>query len=127
MIISNYSKLLINRSYNKRHHTHHSILNQRLDILYLRLSLRLLCLPGTSKSYISSRAKKVYVGGLCTYSCGMMLLSLLRARAAVILFSWTAGVMYSTLFTMPYLLVAHYHATGMVITPCFLITWYNHA
>ncbi|XP_014370922.2 proton-associated sugar transporter A [Papilio machaon] len=58
-------------------------------------------------------AKKVYVGGLCTYSCGMMLLSLLRARAAVILFSWTAGVMYSTLFTMPYLLVAHYHATGM--------------
>ncbi|CAK1598605.1 unnamed protein product [Parnassius mnemosyne] len=58
-------------------------------------------------------AKKVYVGGLCTYSCGMMMLSLLRVRAAVILFSWTAGVMYSTLFTMPYLLVAHYHATGM--------------
>ncbi|CAB0036072.1 unnamed protein product [Trichogramma brassicae] len=28
----------------------------------------------------------------------------------VILFSWTAGVMYSTLFTMPYLLIAHYHA-----------------
>ncbi|CAH2071612.1 unnamed protein product, partial [Iphiclides podalirius] len=58
-------------------------------------------------------AKKVYVGGLCTYSCGMLVLSILRARAAVILFSWTAGVMYSTLFTMPYLLVAHYHATGM--------------
>ncbi|XP_034829759.1 membrane-associated transporter protein [Maniola hyperantus] len=58
-------------------------------------------------------AKKVYVGGLCTYSCGMMMLCLLRARAAVILFSWTAGIMYSTLFTMPYLLVAHYHATGM--------------
>ncbi|XP_050669782.1 proton-associated sugar transporter A isoform X2 [Leptidea sinapis] len=58
-------------------------------------------------------AKKVYVGGLCTYSCGMMLLCILRAPAAVLLFSWTAGVMYSTLFTMPYLLVAHYHATGM--------------
>ncbi|KAG6455424.1 proton-associated sugar transporter A [Manduca sexta] len=58
-------------------------------------------------------AKKVYVGGLCTYSCGMFLLCALRAPAAVILFSWTAGVMYSTLFTMPYLLVAHYHATGM--------------
>ncbi|CAG9559813.1 unnamed protein product [Danaus chrysippus] len=58
-------------------------------------------------------AKKVYVGGLCTYSCGMFMLCLLRARAAVLLFSWTAGIMYSTLFTMPYLLVAHYHATGM--------------
>ncbi|KAL4708308.1 hypothetical protein ACJJTC_007714 [Scirpophaga incertulas] len=58
-------------------------------------------------------AKRVYVGGLSTYSCGMFLLCALRARAAVLLFSWTAGVMYSTLFTMPYLLVAHYHATGM--------------
>ncbi|KAI8424149.1 hypothetical protein MSG28_002743 [Choristoneura fumiferana] len=58
-------------------------------------------------------AKRVYVGGLCTYSCGMFLLCVIRARAAVLLFSWTAGVMYSTLFTMPYLLVAHYHATGM--------------
>ncbi|VVC96308.1 unnamed protein product [Leptidea sinapis] len=36
-------------------------------------------------------AKKVYVGGLCTYSCGMMLLCILRAPAAVLLFSWTAG------------------------------------
>ncbi|XP_059056736.1 proton-associated sugar transporter A [Achroia grisella] len=58
-------------------------------------------------------AKRVYVGGLCTYSCGMLVLSMMRAHAAVLLCSWTAGVMYSTLFTMPYLLVAHYHATGM--------------
>ncbi|KAI5637404.1 major facilitator superfamily domain-containing protein [Phthorimaea operculella] len=58
-------------------------------------------------------AKKVYVGGLCTYSLGMFMLCAIRAKAAVLLFSWTAGVMYSTLFTMPYLLVAHYHATGM--------------
>ena len=39
----------------------------------------------------------------------------LRAKAAVVIFSCSAGIMYSTLFTMPYLLVAHYHATGMVI------------
>lgn len=37
-----------------------------------------------------------------------------RARASVIIFSWTAGVMYSTLFTMPYLLVAHYHSESTV-------------
>lgn len=37
-----------------------------------------------------------------------------RSPAGVIIFSWTAGVMYSTLFTMPYLLVAHYHASQVV-------------
>ncbi|XP_002137625.4 proton-associated sugar transporter A isoform X1 [Drosophila pseudoobscura] len=55
------------------------------------------------------RAKLVYVGGLFFYCTGMALMALTRAKISVILFSWTAGVMYSTLFTMPYLLVAHYH------------------
>ena len=35
-------------------------------------------------------------------------------RWGVLVFSLTAGVMYSTLFTMPYLLVAHYHETDTV-------------
>ncbi|KAF4533546.1 hypothetical protein B566_EDAN001031 [Ephemera danica] len=56
------------------------------------------------------RAKSVYVGGQLVYCTGMSLLALTRHRAGVLIFSWTAGVMYSTLFTMPYLLVAHYHA-----------------
>ncbi|XP_043069981.1 membrane-associated transporter protein [Drosophila bipectinata] len=55
------------------------------------------------------RAKYVYVGGLIFYSIGMAFMALTRAKLSVLLFSWTAGVMYSTLFTMPYLLVAHYH------------------
>ncbi|XP_061399441.1 proton-associated sugar transporter A [Musca vetustissima] len=58
------------------------------------------------------KAKKVYVGGLLFYCCGMMLMAMTRAKASVIIFSWAAGVMYSTLFTMPYLLIAHYHAMG---------------
>lgn len=60
------------------------------------------------------RAKKVYVGGLLFYSAGMFLMAALKHKISVIVFSWTAGVMYSTLFTMPYLLVAHYHATDIV-------------
>lgn len=56
----------------------------------------------------------VYVGGLLFYSMGMALMALSRAKLSVIVFSWTAGVMYSTLFTMPYLLVAHYHSMGTV-------------
>lgn len=60
------------------------------------------------------RAKRIYIGGLLFYSCGMCILALTRAQACVIIFSWCAGVMYSTLFTMPYLLVAHYHSEGCV-------------
>lgn len=60
------------------------------------------------------RAKRVYIGGLLFYCTGMSLMAMTRAKASVIIFSWAAGVMYSTLFTMPYLLVAHYHAQGTV-------------
>ncbi|EZA54615.1 proton-associated sugar transporter A [Ooceraea biroi] len=55
------------------------------------------------------RVRKVYIYGLLFYSVGMLLMGLTRHPVGVIIFSWTAGVMYSTLFTMPYLLVAHYH------------------
>lgn len=58
-------------------------------------------------------ARKVYIGGLLFYSIGMTLMALTKHPVGVILFSWTAGVMYSTLFTMPYLLVAHYHDKGV--------------
>lgn len=58
------------------------------------------------------KARKVYICGLLFYSTGMMLMALTKHPVGVIIFSWTAGVMYSTLFTMPYLLVAHYHASS---------------
>lgn len=58
------------------------------------------------------KARKVYICGLLFYSIGMMLMAIVKHPAGVIIFSWTAGVMYSTLFTMPYLLVAHYHASS---------------
>uniref|UniRef100_A0A8D9E3H4 Membrane-associated transporter protein n=1 Tax=Cacopsylla melanoneura TaxID=428564 RepID=A0A8D9E3H4_9HEMI len=59
------------------------------------------------------RAKNVYVGGLLFYSTGMMLMAVTKSKIGVIVFSWCAGVMYSTLFTMPYLIVAHYHACNV--------------
>lgn len=64
--------------------------------------------------FLSHRAKRTYIGGLLFYSLGMCFMAMTRARASVIIFSWGAGVMYSTLFTMPYLLVAHYHSEGTV-------------
>lgn len=59
------------------------------------------------------RAKRVYIGGLLFYSAGMTMMAITKHKIGVILFSWTAGVMYSTLFTMPYLLVANYHSKGV--------------
>jgi len=59
-------------------------------------------------------AKRTYFYGHLIYAGGMVLMGLARARFGVILFSWTAGVMYATLFTMPYLLVARYHAAETV-------------
>jgi solute carrier family 45 protein 1/2/4 len=44
----------------------------------------------------------------------MIFMALARHPVGVIIFSWTAGIMYATLFTMPYLLVARYHAAETV-------------
>jgi len=59
-------------------------------------------------------AKPVYIGGQLVYSVGMVGLAITRSKWGVLVFSLTAGVMYSTLFTMPYLLVAHYHETDTI-------------
>ena len=49
--------------------------------------------------------------GQLIYSGGMVLMALTQSKWGVLVFSWSAGVMYSTLFTMPYLLVARLQAT----------------
>ncbi|XP_055860305.1 proton-associated sugar transporter A-like [Biomphalaria glabrata] len=59
------------------------------------------------------RAKKVYVIGQLVFTLGMAGMAVSRSKIAVILLSPAAGIMYATLFTMPYLLVAHYHTRGM--------------
>jgi len=63
------------------------------------------------KLVVRFKAKPVYMGGQLVYTIGMICMATSRSKLGVIIFSWTAGIMYSTLFTMPYLLVAHYHAS----------------
>jgi solute carrier family 45, member 1/2/4 len=60
------------------------------------------------------RAKNVYICGLLFYSGCMTLMALTKHKLGVLIFSWGAGVMYSTLFTMPYLIIAHYHSKCVV-------------
>ena len=53
------------------------------------------------------------------------MMALTKHPVGVIVFSWTAGVMYSTLFTMPYLLIAHYHASSTVSDRCARVSCIN--
>ena len=60
------------------------------------------------------KAKPIYVGGQLVYSVSMLFMALARSKWAAIVFSLPAGIMYATMFTMPYLLVAHYHELNCV-------------
>ena len=59
-------------------------------------------------------ARRVYVTSQLVYTVGAAAMALSRHHIAVVLLSVCPGVMYATLFTMPYLLVAHYHSTNTV-------------
>ena len=58
-------------------------------------------------------ARRLYVGGQLVYAVGAAAMASFPSVTSVFVFSPTAGVMYGTLFTMPYILVAHYHATNV--------------
>lgn len=59
-------------------------------------------------------AKSVYVLGQAAYTVGVALLAMSRTKAAVLIVSPAAGLLYATQFTMPFILVAHYHSSKMV-------------
>ncbi|XP_050419606.1 membrane-associated transporter protein isoform X2 [Adelges cooleyi] len=76
-------------------------------------SLSCACYSSVIEKFIKRfGAKRVYTGGLLFYSAGMFMMAVTRHKFSVIFFSWAAGVMYSTMFTMPFLLIAHYHSTN---------------
>ena len=58
--------------------------------------------------------KQVYIGSQLIYATGMLLMGYLRHRIAVIVLSAVAGVLYSTLFTIPFLLISKYYTSNTV-------------
>ena len=48
------------------------------------------------------------------YAVGMLLMGYVRHRVGVIVLSAVAGILYSTLFTIPYLLISQYHTSTTV-------------
>lgn len=57
-------------------------------------------------------AKYVFVGGMSTFGLAMAFLGKFPTKIGVVLFSITAGFVYATLFTIPFMLVAQYHVKG---------------
>ena len=58
--------------------------------------------------------KRVYIGSQLIYAIGMLLMGYLRHKFAVIVLSAVSGILYSTLFTIPYLLISAYHTSNTV-------------
>ncbi|UJR30917.1 hypothetical protein I4U23_018427 [Adineta vaga] len=56
--------------------------------------------------------KRVYIGSQLIYAVGMLLMGYLRHRIGVILLSAASGILYSTLFTIPFLLISKYYASN---------------
>ena len=65
------------------------------------------------KIYKKIGLKYTYALGPLLYSFGLVLLILVRAKWTAVILSFTAGLMYSTLFTMPYILIGKYHSHQM--------------
>merc|ERR1712156_1324617 len=109
------------------------------SIIYMPSSLRWLCLTnlfcwsslvcyslyftdfvgqavfeGDPTALPGSEGRKKYDAGVKFACWGMVAMAVTRSKWGVLVFSWSAGIMYSTLFTMPYLLVAHYHETDSI-------------
>lgn len=54
------------------------------------------------------------MGGCLGYAVGMLALALVPTKVGVLALSTTAGMIYATIFTMPFILVASYHTSGCV-------------
>jgi hypothetical protein len=65
--------------------------------------------------------KRVYIGSQLIYAVGMLFMGYLRHRVAVIILSAAAGILYSTLFTIPYLLISKYYTSNTVCQCLFFL------
>uniref|UniRef100_A0A182K6G2 Major facilitator superfamily (MFS) profile domain-containing protein n=1 Tax=Anopheles christyi TaxID=43041 RepID=A0A182K6G2_9DIPT len=60
------------------------------------------------------RARNVYSGGLLIDFLGMLCMAMFPNKVTVYVFSVTGGIVGALLFTMPYIILAKYHAKGLV-------------
>lgn len=61
-----------------------------------------------------SRLKPVYIGTILLNSLCLVLMALVKAKVVVIILSAISGIIYCTIVTIPYMLIAHYHVKKTV-------------
>uniref|UniRef100_A0A182QK74 Major facilitator superfamily (MFS) profile domain-containing protein n=1 Tax=Anopheles farauti TaxID=69004 RepID=A0A182QK74_9DIPT len=55
-------------------------------------------------------ARPVYVCGLMAHCVGMLAMGFLRTKAIVMVCCSLTGIMYTTIYSIPFLLISHYHS-----------------
>lgn len=60
------------------------------------------------------RVKVIYVGSLTMFAVSMFLLATFPSQLGVLILSVPAGIIYSTMLTIPFLIMAKYHGSGSV-------------
>uniref|UniRef100_A0A182IZ75 Uncharacterized protein n=1 Tax=Anopheles atroparvus TaxID=41427 RepID=A0A182IZ75_ANOAO len=55
-------------------------------------------------------ARPVYMGGLLLFSLGMLIMGIFREKFVIFIVCPTVGIMYASMYSIPYLLVANYHS-----------------
>ncbi|KXJ69491.1 hypothetical protein RP20_CCG026801 [Aedes albopictus] len=55
-------------------------------------------------------ARFVLVGGLLAFSVGMLLMGIINTKWMVLVCGVTVGIMYATIYSVPFLLISQYHA-----------------
>lgn len=68
----------------------------------------------TSESLLSIRVKLIYVGSLTMFGISMFLLATFPSQLGVLICSVPAGVIYSTMLTIPFLIMVKYRGSGSV-------------
>ncbi len=60
------------------------------------------------------RLKRIFMCNILIDSASLFMMGVFRDKLLVLLLSASCGIFYATLFTVPYILVAHYHSTNVV-------------
>ena len=60
------------------------------------------------------------MAGLLLFSLGMLLMGLVKEKFMIFIACPTVGIMYATMYSLPYLLISQYHSKNSVSITCFL-------
>lgn len=67
-----------------------------------------------TENFSFSRVKFIYVGSLTLFGISMFLLATFPTQLGVLVLSVPAGIIYSTMLTIPFLLMTKYHGSELV-------------